>query len=107
MRNLAAFVFLGFILVHTQTDAACAWILWTKGFFHYKDKDQQVETKWEPIAFDTHKECEAARTKWLTRTPKPGETIKREDYDFISIESERLTSILSARCLPDTMDPNR
>lgn len=107
MRNLAAFVFLGFILVHTETDAACAWILWTKGLFHHKGEDQPVEMKWEPIAFDTHKECEAARTKYLTRTPKPGETIKYEGYDIIAIESEGLTSILSARCLPDTMDPNR
>ena len=105
MRNLAVFVIVTFILIPTQTDAACAWILWTKGIFSYKDKDQRVEMKWEPTAFDTHKECEVARTKWLTRTPKPGETITQMTNDIISIKSDDMTSIHSAKCLPDTMGP--
>src|SRR5687768_5142108 len=107
MRNLAIFVFLGFMFVPTQTNAVCAWILWTKGIFSYKGNDKPLEMKWEPTAFDTHKQCEAARTTWLTRTPKAGETIEQMGNDIIAIKSEGMTSILSAKCLPDTMDPNR
>ena len=105
MRHLAIFVFLAVILVPTQSNAACAWILWTKGVFAYKGKDKPLEMAWEPTAFDTHKQCEETRTMWLTRKPKAGETIEQMGNDIIAIKSEGMTSILSAKCLPDTMGP--
>lgn len=102
MRNFAIFITLGFIFLPTPVDAACAWILWTKSIHVFKENT--VELAWDPTAFDTHKDCETARTMWLTSEPKAGETIEQKG-NIIVIKSEGLTSILSAKCLPDTMGP--
>jgi hypothetical protein len=90
-----------------QANAACAWILWKKVIVSSNGNNKPLETAWDPKAFDTHKECEVARSNWLTRKPESGVTIKQMSDDIISLESKDNKSILSAKCLPDTINPNQ
>ena len=106
------FLILGLVMAPTQASAVCAWILWTKLTMSEVDgKARLIDVRWEPTGFDSLKECEAARGRWLDRTAKANETIegKGDAYLVITKREKEATfvTLLGAKCLPDTVDPNR
>lgn len=60
---------------------------------------------WEPRAFETRKECEAARNAWFNRKREPKETVEMTTDEIQTIRSEGNATLLNLKCLPDTVKP--
>jgi hypothetical protein len=60
---------------------------------------------WEPRAFETRKECEAARSAWFNRNRGSQETAEMATDEIQTIRSEGLVTLLHLKCLPDTVKP--
>lgn len=99
------FVVLGVGLTTSESKATCAWILWSRSIHSFPGKEP-LKMAWEPRAFETRKECEAARSAWFKRKREPKETAKMTTDEIQVIRSEGHITHLHLKCLPDTVKPD-
>lgn len=99
-----AFVVLGVGITTSESSAACAWILWSRSIHSFPGKEP-LKMAWEPRAFDTRKECEAARSAWFNRKRESKETTEMTTDEIQTIRSEGHVALLQLKCLPDTVKP--
>ena len=107
----AIFAIFIFSIASSQSNAACAWILWSKSSVASPIPGEKViEFAWEPHAYETRKECEAVRNLSLNRKAEPNETIERKMPNALVFRTKgtnELISILVLKgCLPDTVKPD-
>ena len=91
----------------------CAFVLWEKLVMTEGSTKEKIELVWEPTtSFDLAKECEAYKSNLMaSRTAKAlelGDEIVAVTTDMIVTRSKSGdATVISIRCLPDTMDPRK
>lgn len=104
----AIFAIFIFSLASSQSNAACAWILWSKSFHaHPVPGEKAMETAWEPYAYETRRECESAKNQWLNRKAGQNQIIEKEPDSLVfrTKDTNKFETMLFLKCLPDTVKP--